>query len=624
MPEPKKRITHQFLDVVTLSDSRFDRAYIPALLFLGVLYAANQALQGDWLEVAVLALEIALLVTLAVSHPLQARVLGQRLNRRHATYVAFLWGYSLAWVNLVRLLSTVSPTGKGSGSFYALMMIVVAFSLMILRVLLMLTPRGYRLFATQIPIWEQVVVAINEIIAAGMVATFVGGSVLTRILQPEVFTTRIDFAYAFGLSILLVIYYVAIQFMWIQRWNNWLSETRVWLQLTRLLAPLALLVATMVIVRRFIERSEPRTADLLGGAAVDLAVLSLGAVVWLVILIVTILVFTSRRGLRQRFLPDLLLDRLPPRMALFLRSISDVDMLLIIGLLATVIPAYLFLLGDRGGILGTLSGQILQRGSAVIETSEQALALLFSMPFYLLALALLALYAYVFSRPSLSAQDRDALVGALPVGFLIVLIITLYLFAIPFSQVLTEGRLPQLPQDLGRILAFNVLIPLILLYLHYFLLVRLPYRRGQGRWRDVENVRLLRQQQTTDERIEGLNREIDLLDRLWQDERGLVEPDQRFQTLFRYVQLNSLRDDLNMQRLHLVSARQQLTEVSEAPVSIAVARLPLRVVSLGIPLLIAIQLYQWAVVNNGLRQIINTPNITVDEFFRIILQQANF
>ena len=44
------------------------------------------------------------------------------------------------------------------------------------------------------------------------------------------------------------------------------------------------------------------------------------------------------------------------------------------------------------------------------------------------------------------------------------LIITLYLFAIPFSQVLTEGRLPQLPQDLGRILLFNILIPLVLLY----------------------------------------------------------------------------------------------------------------------------------------------------------------
>jgi hypothetical protein len=88
--------------------------------------------------------------------------------------------------------------------------------------------------------------------------------------------------------------------------------------------------------------------------------------------------------------------------------------------------------------------------------------------------------------------------------------------------------------------------------------------------------------------------------------------------------LNSLRDDLNMQRLQIIAARQQLAEVSEAPVSITVARLPLRVVSLGIPLLIAIQLYQWAFVNNGLHEIINTPNLTVDQFFRIILKQANF
>ena len=44
----------------------------------------------------------------------------------------------------------------------------------------------------------------------------------------------------------------------------------------------------------------------------------------------------------------------------------------------------------------------------------------------------------------------------------------------------------------------------------------------------------------------------------------------------------------------------------------------------GIPLLIILQIYQWAVVNNGLRDVINTPNLTVDEFVRIILEQANF
>jgi hypothetical protein len=363
---------------------------------------------------------------------------------------------------------------------------------------------------------------------------------------------------------------------------------------------------------------------LLDTAGTDLAVLSLGAVAWLVILILIFLVYTGRRGLRQRFLPDDLLERVPTMIARFLRSISDMDMLLIIVLLGTFVPAYLFLLGDPGGIIGTLRGQILERGSALIETSEQALALVFAIPFYGLAVALLALYAYVFSLPSLSAQERDELVASLPVGFLIVLIITLYLFAIPVSQVLTEGRLPQLPQDLGRILAFNVLIPLAMLYAHYFLLVRWPYGRGQARWREAQNLHLLREQEQTDRRIQALNGELDTLDLAWRDQTSPTEVNVRFDTLFRYMQLNSLRDDLNMQRLQIVTARQQLTEVSEAPVSIAVARLPLRVVSLGIPLLIAIQIYQWAVLNNGLREIINTPNITVDQFFRIILKQANF
>src|SRR5690606_27990037 len=224
-----------------------------------------------------------------------------------------------------------------------------------------------------------------------------------------------------------------------------------------------------------------------------------------------------------------------------------------------------------------------------------------------------------------SAQARDELIRRLPLGFLIVLIITLYLFAVPVAQVLTEGRLPQLPQDLGRILAFNVLIPLALLYLHYFLFVRWPYGRGQSAWRERESARLLREQEETDQRIEHLNHELSQLDRTWHNEReASASPEIRFETLFRYVQLNSLRDDLNMRRLQIVAARQQLAEVSEAPVSIAVARLPLRIVSLGIPLLIAIQLYQWAIVNNGLREVVNTPNITVDEFFRIILEQINF
>jgi hypothetical protein len=623
MSQPK-RITHQFLEAVQIADSRFDRLYIPMLMLLGIAYAGYQAIQGDWLELVLFAPGVVLMFALAIVRPLQRGLLRQRMNRRHATYVALYGLYSAVFINLARALSHTEPIGKQSGVFYALAILAAAFTVMLLRALATLTPLGYRVFVTKIPLWEQALIAVNEMIAAGLLAAYVGTTVLTHVLQPQVFTTRVDVAYTAGITAMLVLYYLGMQLMWIQRWNDWLSQNRVWVRLTRVVAPLMLLVMTMIIARRLIERAEPRTADLLDTAGTDLSILSLGAVAWLVILILIFLVYTGRRGLRQRFLPDDLLERVPTIIARFLRSISDMDMLLIIVLLGTFVPAYLFLLGDPGGIIGTLRGQILERGSALIETSEQALALVFAIPFYGLAVALLALYAYVFSLPSLSAQERDELVASLPVGFLIVLIITLYLFAIPVSQVLTEGRLPQLPQDLGRILAFNVLIPLALLYAHYFLLVRWPYGRGQARWREAHNLHLLREQEQTDRRIEALNGELDTLDLAWRDQTSPTEVNGRFDTLFRYMQLNSLRDDLNMQRLQIVASRQQLTEVSEAPVSIAVARLPLRVVSLGIPLLIAIQIYQWAILNNGLREIINTPNITVDQFFRIILKQANF
>lgn len=625
MPE-RKRITHQFLEAARISDSRFDRLLIPALMAVGVFYAGWQATQRDWLELAFFLPALALTFALILVVPLQRRVLRSRINRRHALYFALLWIYSAVWINLLRLSMAAQPLGKASGTFYALGLALIAATIMLIRALLiLLTPHGYRFFVMQIPIWEQIMVAANEAIAAGLLAAYVGTNVLPHMLQPNVFTTRVDLPYTLGLTITISLFYVSMQAMWIQRANDWLSQNAVWVRLARLAAPFGLVVVSLVIARRFAERAEPRTANLLGDAGIDLAVLSLGAVVWLVVLIVTGLVYTSGRGLRQRFLPDLLLDRLPKRMAQFLRTVSDMDMLLILALFSTLMPAYLFLLGDSGGLIGALRRQIMMRGTAIIETSEQALALLFALPFYLIAVALLALYAFVFSRSTLSAQDRDELVRKLPIGFLIVLIITLFLFAVPFSQVLTEGRLPQLPQDMGRILAFNVLIPLGILYAHYFLLVRLPYGRGQGRWREQQAARLLLRQEDYDRRIDTLNREVATLDRTWSEQRRPdTDPAERMETLYRYIQLNSLRDDLNMQRLQLINARQELAEVSEAPVSLAVARLPLRIVSLGIPLLIAIQIYQWAVLNNGLREIINNPNITIDEFFRILLHQANF
>lgn len=619
----KKRITHQFLEAVTLADSRFDRLYVPALLLLGVALTAWQALRADWLAFAALAAGTGLLLALTLSRPLQQRLLGGRPNRRHATYVALLWLYSLAWLNTVRPLLAAPTSGKSSATFYTLLLLTIALIIMITRALAMLTPWGYRFFATRIPVWEQLLIAANELIAAGLVATYVGGSVLPQQLQPDVFSVRFDMGYAVALTSVMLLYYLGMQAMWVQRANDRLSRTSVWLRLSRVFAPLTLVVATLVLADRFMDRAEPRTADLLGGASADLAILSLGAVVWLVLLTITVLVYTSRRGLRQRFLPDILLDCLPAPVSRFLTSISDTDLLLIMALLLTLLPAYFLLLNDAGGLINALSEQILWRGAVIVETRDQALALLFAAPFYLVAVVLLALYAYVLGRSFVPARDRDVLVASLPVGFLIVLIITLFLFAVPVGQVLTTGRLPQLPQDLGRVLAFNVLIPLILLYAHYFALVRWPYSRGQAVWREQENARLIDEQATTDTRIDQLNAEIAQLDADWHAQTTTADAS-RFETLFRYMQLNSLRDDLNMQRLQIVAQRQQLAELSEAPVSIAVARLPLRIVSLGIPLLIAIQVYQWAVVNNGLREIVNTPNLTVDEFFRIILQQAQF
>jgi hypothetical protein len=402
-----------------------------------------------------------------------------------------------------------------------------------------------------------------------------------------------------------------------------LSKNVVWVRLSRVFAPLAAIVVVMVIAKYYIERSDPRTASLMGNSNTNLAVLALAPVILLVIIVMILLVYTGNKGLRQRFLPDLLLDRLPGRMARFLRTVSDMDMLLIIGVMATLIPAYLLLLGDSGGVIGVLRQQILQRGSAVIETSEQALAVLFATPFYILIIVLLSLYAFVISRASLTAQERDELIARLPIGFLITLVITLYLFAVPFSQVLTEGRLPQLPQDSGRILLFNIVIPLVLLYLHYFIFVRVPYRRGQSGWREGHTSVLTRQLTMIERRIQNLNQELEQLDRQWQ-QRNEGNTTMQFDTLYRYVQLNGLRDDMNMQRLQLVAERQQLSEISETPVSVAVARLPIRIVSIGIPLLLIIQVYQWAVINNGLREIVNNPNITVVEFFREILRQLQF
>ncbi len=617
-----RRITREFMQALSINKEDagqpiglLDRLILPGLLGFGIAATAIQVLQGDWLEFFLLAASVVLLLVVAISPRLQNRLLGRTFSRRHALYVLIYWVSSVAWLGILRYTINLPTTGKDSPLFYILSLTLVMLAVIMIRAVLMLTRWFYPVFSTHIPMWEQLLLLANEVLAVAMCAFFFG-NLLARLLQPEVFTLWTDPLYTIAVGTSAAIYYILIQFMWVRRYNDRLSSTTLWL------APLALLVILLLIARRIVERSDLRSATLLTSAATNLAILAIAPIILLLTVVLIYLIYTGNQGIRQRFLPDLLMGKLPPRLARFFRSISDMDFMLIVCVLALALPAYVLFGGSA--VLTNVGQGIMQQGSAFIETSEQALALIVAFPFYLLILALMAVYAYVIIQPGLSAHDRDELVAKLPIGFLIILIITLYLCAVPFTQALIEGRLPRLPQDLGRILLFSILIPLVLLYAHYFVLVRLPYSRGQRGWRDAQSITLASQLGTIDGKIDNLNQEISLLDHAWRNNDLDHNPALRFEALYHYVQLNGLRDDMNMQRLKVVAERQQLAELSDAPISVTVARLPLRVVSLGIPLLLLIQIYQWAVLNNGLREIINNPNLNVVDFFREILSQLQF
>lgn len=625
--QERQRITQQFLQAVTLSDgrTRFDRLLVPLLLGAGVAYAGWQGLIGSWLKAGAFVVFVLLLAVIASSDTLQQRLMGRLFNRRHALYVVLIWIYAWAWLTLIERISGAPTVGKESVGFYQQLLGLAAVTVMIARSAYALTRAGYtRIVINKLPIWEQVLIALNEGIAVALLSPFLG-ELIARALQPRVFTIDSNPLYTLGLLIAVLLYYIAMQAMWWQRSNDWLSHQRVWVNLFRVVMPLVIGVTVMIVARRFLALSDPRSAALSGDES-SLAVLALSPLILLIEVLVLYLVYAGGRGLRQRFLPDVLLDHLPNPISRWLRTISDMDMLLILGALSTLIPAYLFLLDDSLGIVRALSQQILSGGSALIESSQQALAVLFAAPFYLMCIVLLALYAIVTVRDTITSDEREELMRALPVGLLIILIITLYLCAVPFTRVLIERRLPRLPQDLGYILAFNVVIPILLLYGHYFPLVRFPYSRGQRRWRETQALRLGIQLDKLDSRINQVNKELEVIDMQFQAGRRSASLDTGMQmdALYRYVQLNGLRDDLNMRRLGLVAERQQLTEISEAPLSVTVARLPIRVVSLAIPLLIVIQFYQWAIVDNGLREITNNPNITVLDFFQAILRQFQF
>lgn len=614
-------ITSQLLRAVRASsENPFDHFYAPALTLIGGGYSVLQILRGDLLLAGISTFSAALMLLLMLLPALQKTLLRQTFNRRHAAYIAYFWIFSLLWASVLRALLDIPPLGKDSELFYIFLVLLVVFTYRAALLLFALTRRGYAIFISNLSLWEQILVVVNEFIAAGLFA-YISGRLLAVFVQPNIFTLQIDPFYTGGLLLLAFVYYFVMQLMWFRRWNDWLGRNVVWVRLARFFTPLALVIMTTMISRHFAILSDARSANLLGTANLNQAILALSPLVWMMIFFVFLLVYTGRRGLRQRFLPDLLLDHLPPRLKEFLETISDMDILLLCGVMMSSIPLHLFLFDDEAvGVIDLLRQQIEQQ-NALIDSSEQALALLFALPFYLLALTFMGLYAYVIANPDLPAKARDELVSKLPLGMLIIFIIVLYLCAVPFSQVLSEGRLPQLPQELGRVLAFDVLIPLVLLYLHYFLLVRLPYGRGQSRWREQEVRRLDRELERNQLNIKMLESDILRIDHTWASIRGV---EQRLDLLYKLTELNGKRDQMNMDRLKVLSEKQELTEISDAPLSLTIARLPLRIVSLGIPLLIVFKVYEWAILNDGLREIANNPNIGLIEFFQIVLQQLEF
>jgi len=190
---------------------------------------------------------------------------------------------------------------------------------------------------------------------------------------------------------------------------------------------------------------------------------------------------------------------------------------------------------------------------------------------------------------------------------------------------LSSGDIPNFQQDLGYILAFDVLIPLVLFYAHYYLLIRLPYGRGQSRWRIEHAVELESRLKSVDEELAKLQKNIDRCEVIWKNRVNLKSTrDDQIGMLFDLIDLNGKRDRLNMERLQILSDRQELQDVSEAPISLTVASLPNRIIQYGIPLVLVFKIYEWAIVNDGLREVANNPNIGIIEFFQLILENTNF
>ncbi len=603
------------------SDKWIDRLFIPSMLVIQFAYTIWQFIDADWLSVGVSIVGIVLLAFFSSFIPAQKRLLGQLFRRSHGFYLMVFWVYSQLFIIFYRVLSTAPTTGKDSEPFYVFLLIFLVVTFRLLLSLFAITPLGYRIFISEIPLWEQFMVAINEFISTSILS-FVLGRLIARFVQNDIFTLDNNIYYTGGLLLLAITYFLLIQGMWIGRWNRWLSHNSVWVNLARLLTPIALVITSLVIVRHFTNLSDLRTANLLGPAVIDETILALSPILWMMIFFVLIIVFSGGRGLRRILIPDKLLEHVPSRIEPSLRTISDMDILLLFAVLATVIPVQLFLFNDTT-IIGDLQARL--QDNAIIDSSQQALALIFGIPFYVVALLLLLLYAFVIANRTISAKDRNAIVDRLPLTLIIMFIITLYLAAIPFSQVLSSGDIPNLQQDLGYILAFDVLIPLVLFYTHYYLLIRLPYGRGQSRWRVQNAITLETQLNRVDTELATLETEIHQCEVIWRN-RDNIKSTQNDQIgmLFDLIELNGRRDRLNMERLQILADRQALQDVTEAPISLTVASLPNRIIQYGIPLVLVFKIYEWAIVNDGLREVANNPNIGVLEFFRLILENTNF
>ncbi|MEL6149255.1 MAG: hypothetical protein AAFR56_06490, partial [Chloroflexota bacterium] len=325
---------------------------VPFLLAAGFIYMAVLVFNGQWLVLLPLLPAWGALLAIAAYEPARQRLIGGRFTLPHVLHVIFYWVLASVWAVLLRQLLMTPAAGKESQFFYVALLAFVGITWAAARsALIWIYPRANEVFSVSIPSWEQVLLIINESIAIGLMA-YLWATVLVRVFQPFVFTTRLNLTYGLGLGGAALLYYVLLQFMWLQHWNARLSENRTWILLARIFSPFVLFVISVLIASRFTERTDPRTASLLDNADIDLAVLALVPVIWLLVLVIIFLVYTGDRGIRQRFLPDALVERLPQRIQNRLLATSDVDLLLVIGMLTTFIPVYLLFLGEGGGIVG--------------------------------------------------------------------------------------------------------------------------------------------------------------------------------------------------------------------------------------------------------------------------------